>query len=127
MSDAADLFSAAVRLARRTYGESEHVEQVRIVTRSGAKLAVDVPRGWEPAAPSASPLTSSPGCLAEVLATIVDAGKRLTRAALLAEMEKRDRTRAESTVSEALADLIRLGILDNRQDVNPKGYGLPDW
>jgi hypothetical protein len=39
------------------------------------------------------------------------------------EMLKLNRKRAESTVCSALEDLMRLGVIDNRQDVNPKGYG----
>jgi hypothetical protein len=62
--------------------------------------------------------------LGRTLATLVEEGRRLTRERLLAATENHGRARAESTVSEALADLIRLKLVDNRQDVNPRGYGL---
>lgn len=68
---------------------------------------------------------ASPACVAEVIATLVEANRRLTRDALIAEMKRIGRRRADSTIGNALSLLVRLGLLNNCQDCEPRGYGIP--
>lgn len=122
--DSASLFSAALETSRRTYGQRpRHVE---IVTQLGLRLLIEVPPDWEPAECGRA-IRCSPDCFAEVLQTLLETGHRLTRSALLSAMEEKNRRRAESSVCVAIEDLQKLGIIDNRSDVNPRGYGLPAW
>lgn len=129
--EAAHLYDAALLHARRMYGGSARVKSLHLVTRGrgGKKLEVviDVPEDWEIEDEEGLPRIRSPDCFAEVLATIVEASRRLTRESLMEQMEKKDRKRAESAVCKSLEDLLKLGILNNRQDGPQKGYGLPDW
>lgn len=117
------LFSAALEAARRAYGRRGSPRRITIITQTGLEVSFDVPPDWEPD-PDLPSIRCSPDCFAEVLATIVQAGRRMTRAVLLEKMARMDRKRAESTVCVAPEDLQALGIIDNRQDTSPKGYFL---
>lgn len=121
----APLFDAALHTSQHAYGSKAHPQTVHIITHAGLEIWLEVPPDWEYDA-DLPPIKFS-DCFAETLATIVQAGKRLTKAALLIEMEKLGRKRAESMVSVALADLQKLGIIDNRQDTSPNGFGLKSW
>lgn len=123
--DTNTLFSAAIAAANRLYGQRP--KSITIQTHSGCRMVIDIPTDWEPQEVALPVLRSSADCFTEVLQTILEANHRLTRAALLSEMEAHGRRRAESTVCLALEDLMRLGVIDNRSDVTPRGYGLPGW
>ncbi len=52
---------------------------------------------------------------------------RLTTKEILQELVKEHGAASEGTTKVNLATLRRRKLLTNRQDVNPKGYGLPEW
>lgn len=118
----APLFDAALEATRHTYGSRATPKIIHIITHTGLEVSFQVPPDWEPS--GEVPMIRAPECFAETLATLVQAGRRLTRAALMDEMQRLGRKRAESTVCVALEDLMRLGIVDNRQDVSVRGYGM---
>ena len=124
----AALFDAAVDATHHAFGSACAPKLIHIITVSGFELSISVPPQWQPLV-EVTPLKASPECVAEVLATIVQAGRRLTRAALMDEMQRLNRKRAESTVCMALEDLTRVGVVDNRQDAaaSGKGYGVRGW
>jgi hypothetical protein len=66
-------------------------------------------------------------CQADILATLAEAGRRLTTTKLLTAMHAAGRTWGDSTVRVALAAMVRKGIITNRIDTEPRGYGLPEW
>jgi len=120
------LFNAAVDVAHKTYGPREMVESVGVVMRTGLMIHLDVPPGWEPEEHQPQRIKGVEA-VAEVLFTIMTAGHRMTRQAIVEAMEDAGRSRAESAVGEALQQLTELGILTNRQNTSPKGYGLPSY
>lgn len=122
----APLFDAAIDATRHAYGRTAAPKIVHIVTYSGLEVSFQIPPDWQ-SNPNAPLIRSSPDCFAEVLATLVQAGRRLTRASLMDEMQRLGRKRAESTVSLALEDLMRLRVVDNKQEPSSKGYGLISW
>jgi hypothetical protein len=68
-----------------------------------------------------------PEAVSDVIRTLGEIGHRLTRQALSEALDKAGRRRPESVVSDGLAQLSEVGLLDNRQDKLPKGYGCPGW
>lgn len=63
----------------------------------------------------------------KVLEVVREAKKRLTTEEVLAAMETKYGSASQGTYKSALADLVHRGFLNNRQDVQPPGYGLPEW
>lgn len=118
----APLFDAAVDATRNAYGNATAPKLVHIVTHTGMEITYHIPTGWVPD----NGLSAIRGvdCFAETFATIFEAGHRITRAELMADMARKGRKRAESAVCMALEDLTKLAIIDNRQDVIPKGYAI---
>jgi len=88
------------------------------------EVAFDVPHHWEIQVDGDNPKLSNPTAVADVLATMVEIGHRMTREELCEAMEDKGRKRAESVVADVLAQLMRFGVCDNKQNKNPKGYGL---
>lgn len=126
--DTAPLFDAALCQCRKAYGARERPKQITIITATGLRCEIEVPHWWEiEEAPTGEPRLANGAAIAEVLATIVQVGHRMTRQSLCEAMEEHGRKRAESVIGEVLTTLTRLGVVDNRQDVSPKGYGLPQW
>lgn len=121
----APLFDAVAEVVHNTYGSRAEPKIVTIATHTGLEVSFAVPLGWEPSV--SLPIIRGADCFAEVLTTIIQCGHRLTRAALLDEMQRLGRKRAESTVCLALEDLMRLGIINNKQTPGSKGYGCPSW
>jgi hypothetical protein len=62
-----------------------------------------------------------------IIAVVRDAGHRLVTDEIVAELEHRCGAASLGTTKQYLAGLTRRGLLTNRQDVDPKGYGLPEW
>lgn len=122
--ETAPLFDAALCQCRRHYGSRERPKTITIATATGLECTLEVPHWWELDAEGDAVKLANGAAIAEVLATIVQVGHRLTRQALCEAMEEHGRKRAESVVGECLTTLTRLGVLDNRQDTSPKGYGL---
>ena len=60
-----------------------------------------------------------------IIEVIRDAGHRLTTDQVLRELENRHGAASIGTTKVNLATLVRRRLLTNRQDVSPKGYGLP--
>lgn len=54
-------------------------------------------------------------------------GRRLTTVELLAELEKKHGATSEGTTKQTLAIMVRNGLLTNRRNPRPRGYGLFDW
>lgn len=125
--DTAPLFDAALCQCRKSYGHRERPQMITIVTATGLECAFEVPHWWEIEADADGPKLPNGAAIAEILATVVQVGHRMTRQAICEAMEEHGRRRAESVVGECLSLLVKLGVLDNRQDVAPKGYGLREW
>jgi hypothetical protein len=62
-----------------------------------------------------------------IISTIRENGRRITTTEILRALERKYGAASEGTTKTCLAGLVRRGLLNNRQDVTPKGYGLPDW
>jgi len=67
------------------------------------------------------------GAEENIIDVIRAAGHRITGKEVLAELRKRHGAASEGTTKVTLASLVRRVLLTNRQDVIPKGYGLPEW
>ena len=59
-----------------------------------------------------------------IIKVLKHSGKRLTTKELLSALENDCGAASEGTTKVTLAGLVRRGLLTNRQDVSPKGYGL---
>lgn len=66
-------------------------------------------------------------CMCDIIATLAEGRKRLTTAKLLTALEARDCVWGEATVKRKLAASVRAGRITSRDDVDPPGYGLPQW
>ena len=62
-----------------------------------------------------------------ILDILVRADRRMTGSEITSRLFESHGPVGTSTVKGALSDLTRHGYLTNRQDVRPKGYGLPEW
>jgi hypothetical protein len=120
----APLFDAAANACHQAYGECERVASVTIRTQSLLEMRLDIPTGWTVQEDNEHPRLSNPTAVADVLATLVEVGHRLTREELCEAMAEKGRKRAESVVGEVLAQLMKFGVVDNKQNRNPKGYGV---
>jgi hypothetical protein len=122
----AALFDAALDNTRRLYGDAARPVSITVRTSERLDVTFDVPLAWEadPRDDNAASRISQPGTVADTLATLVEIGHRQTRQALLDSMEKAGRRRPESVVSESLAQLMKIGLINNRKDVSPHGYGI---
>jgi hypothetical protein len=56
-----------------------------------------------------------------------NAGHRMTTDRIIAALEVKHGAASTGTTKNALAGMVRNGHLDNRRDVKPAGYGLPEW
>lgn len=108
--------------------------------RSGPPL---FPSFREPAEPAGAPAgkhngldaTPRPRCLEQdlmpcphdCLEIVRQAGKRLTAVQIKKGLNDAGKIHGECTIRTALASLHREGLLDNRRDTKPRGYGLPTW
>jgi hypothetical protein len=64
-------------------------------------------------------------CTRDILRTLREAGKPLTKTRLLEEMERLGYDWSESTVCRRLAELMEDGTLTNDPNDRPRGYRLP--
>lgn len=118
------LFDAALLSARLSYGQSVRPIQITIRAEGGLECSFAVPHWWEIRVDDGQPRLSNPTAVADVLATMVEIGHRMTREELCEAMADKGRKRAESVVAEVLAELTRFGVVDNKQTRAPKGYGI---
>lgn len=126
--DTAPLFDAALCACRRNYGPRERPVEVTIVMASGLHCTVAVPYWWEiETTEEGQPRLANPGAIADLLHLFVEVGHRMTRDEVFAELRTRKKKRADSVVGDTLSLLVRLGVLNNRQDSTPNGYGLPEF
>jgi len=124
MADASRLFDAATLAARSVYGAAAACGRVRLDVLPAGDIEIAVPHGWQPSEEMTSQRVAAPECFIEVLVTLFETGHRLTRTALVTAMETAGRKRAESSIWDAITQLTALGLIDNRADVNPRGYGI---
>lgn len=82
------------------------------------------PQEWPHRSPTEDHLPPSQKA---ILALVRKAGHRLTTDEIVAGLEKAHGAASVGTTKNSLATLVRFGVLNNRQDVLPKGYGLPEW
>jgi hypothetical protein len=108
--------------AERVYPEAP---LAKVLLRFKDGVEVRMPVHGEPARAGPAPLP--PGPKADILAAVEAAGHRLTTAEILKALDQAQHVWGESTVKNNLAELVDEGLLNNRQDVRPKGYGLPAW
>jgi hypothetical protein len=64
-------------------------------------------------------------CTRDILRTLREAGKPLTKTRLLEEMERLGFEWSESMVCRRLAEMMSDGTLENPDDARPRGYRLP--
>lgn len=121
---ATPLFDAATITCQQTYGDKERVASIIVRMASKLQMTFDVPPGWVVVEDADHPRMSNPVAVAEVLATMVEIGHRMTREELCQALEDKGRKRAESVVAEVLAQLMKFGVCDNRQNRAIKGYGI---
>jgi hypothetical protein len=62
-----------------------------------------------------------------IVDVIQETGHRMTTEQILAAIREIDKVASSGTTKQYLAELVDRGILDNRQDVQPNGYGLQEW
>lgn len=62
-----------------------------------------------------------------IVDVIQQAGRRLTTSEIMGQLERQYGPTSEGTTKISLSHLVRFGFLTNRQDVEPKGYGMPEW
>ena len=62
-----------------------------------------------------------------IMALIREIGHRMTTGEIVSAMEERRGPTSEGMTKQRLADLVRRGLLTNRSDTTPRGYGLPEW
>lgn len=62
-----------------------------------------------------------------IMNIIQAAGHRLTMQEIVEELDKNEGSVSVGTVKNYLASFTRRGILTNRQDTSPRGYGLAEW
>jgi hypothetical protein len=65
-------------------------------------------------------------CEKNILRTLMSTGRRMTRLSIQEFISKLPAPDGDSTIANALSDMIKQKILDNRQNERPKGYGLTD-
>lgn len=122
-----ELIRAARRYVREIHGEGCRCEEVRLVIFGERRpVLILVPRNGDAEPDSrraADPADRT--CRDDILATLREAGRRLTTQGLIDAMEAASRVYGESTIKNTLARLVRDGDLDNRTDTNPRGYGFP--
>jgi hypothetical protein len=75
----------------------------------------------DPHNPSAPRLTPA---IIEILETLAESKKRLTRDKLIESMKKTGRERGQSTVANAMPKLGKAGWVDNKRNVDPPGYRI---
>ena len=63
----------------------------------------------------------------DIVGLIVEARHRMTTTQILDEFARGNVPKGDSTIKGKLAQLTKRGVLVNRSDTNPKGYGLPEW
>ncbi|HZT80909.1 MAG TPA: sigma-70 family RNA polymerase sigma factor [Gemmataceae bacterium] len=66
-------------------------------------------------------------CVVDILATLEEVGRPLTRTRLLVEMIRQGREWSERTVAGYLARMVEDGTLLNPDGARPPGYRLPEW
>lgn len=126
--ETAALFDSALTQCRRSFGSRERPEHITIVTCTGLTCTLDVPNWWEiEVTADGQPKLPNPGAIADILHLLVEIGHRLTRDEVIAELTRRKKKRAEGIVGDTLSLLVKLGVLDNRQDSEFKGYGLKEF
>lgn len=84
------------------------------------------PKPNKPVLGAPSPVRLSK-CQSEIVAVIREAGRRLTTDEVLAYLTRIRPNPSTGVTKQYLADLVRFGILSNRKDVTPRGYGLREW
>jgi len=62
-----------------------------------------------------------------IVETLQEINHRVTFKPLVLALSERGRRPHPQTIKRYLKHLIALGIIDNRQDVEPRGYGLVQW
>ena len=87
-----------------------------LVSAAEESSAIQLPRIME--------LDEEERLIVELLRSV---GRRLTTGQILSEFSQRDQIKAESTTKLKLSSLVKKGVLTNRQDVRPAGYGLSEW
>jgi len=125
--DFALLYDAALDVALKCY--ADFPTHVTIRCRNNPPVTLGVPQGWiaEQGSQAANALLKSPDCCLDILAALTGVGHRMTRQAMLSALESRGKRWADGSVGAALAQLVEVGLLNNRQDIDPKGYGLAPW
>lgn len=62
-----------------------------------------------------------------VLMLLEDAGQRMSTTRIMTALARAGHDYSERKLQDTLARLVEEGTLDNRQNVRPVGYGLPEW
>jgi hypothetical protein len=63
----------------------------------------------------------------DVVFVLSEVGHRLTGEEMADELERRNLIYSRKGMFEVMARMVKTGVLDNRKDVRPRGYGLVAW
>jgi len=63
----------------------------------------------------------------KIVQVLREAGHRMTTKEILSALRDKHGDASEGTTKQHLAMLVQHKVLNNRQDVTPNGYGLPEW
>lgn len=123
----ANLFAAANEAAMVVYG-SEAV-RIRIKTRSGSCLDLDVPVTGQPmqsvqGAVSEGLVVDCPACFASVVTVIRMNRKRMSRGAICDAMEKQNWNFDEETISTAIRQTMECGLVRYEEEDEEPGYNI---
>jgi hypothetical protein len=66
-------------------------------------------------------------CFRDIVALLARGGQRMTTTQILAGLTGQDTPHGEGPVKATLSAAVRDGLLTNRQQARPPGYGLPSW
>lgn len=109
---------AVIAVLRKATG---HQQEPSALREGSALPAVD-----EAAATKATSARLSPG-QQNIVDAIREAGRRLSQDQVLAALEAKHGAASIGTTKNYLAALVKFGVLTNRRDVHPPGYGLAEW
>jgi hypothetical protein len=90
---------------------------VIVITPAGLCQPFQLPQTISP------PINLTP-CSKDILYVLGEAGHRMTTPEILSALDTSELIHGETTVKLALAKMVKDGVLDNRPDANPRGYGI---
>ncbi len=117
------LYSGAADSVTAQGHSPSDIARITIRLRSGSNLVITDPPCSDSQQNEEELKVDSPSCFLDVARILSDAARRMTRAAIVEALEAAGRRWSDGSVGKALAQLVLIEAIDNRQDTTPKGYG----